>query len=111
MLPYLELPPLRLGPVALYPFSVLLVLSIAVGYVLFARRCVRSGSHRGIARRLFVWTMVWGLAGAHSLKILLEEPAALRQDPLLFFRVWEGIYSFGGIVVLYLDDNVPLWPR
>ncbi|MBI3696684.1 MAG: prolipoprotein diacylglyceryl transferase [Acidobacteria bacterium] len=98
MLPYLELPDVRLGSWALDSWGLLAVLGIGCGYLAYVRRCRRSGLDPALTSRLYIWTVVWGYAGAHLAPLLIRTPSALAEHPSLLIEWWRGVYSFGGLL-------------
>ena len=98
LFPYIEHPILRLGPVAIPAFEVCVFAAVVTGYAVVVRRAVRLGWNRDLAFSLVLWTILLGFVGSHVFDVLLYQPAALRQDPLLLFKIWGTMSSFGGLL-------------
>lgn len=93
-IPYFTLP--DLGPFK--PFGILVAIGVLLGIKLAHLRAERLGLDSEHARKLVVWCVVSGLIGAHVFEVLAYRPEALREDPLLLFKIWDGISSFGGFL-------------
>ena len=98
MIPYFEQPSVRLGPVTLHPFGIIVAASVVFGLELGRRRFARVGLERAFGERLVWWVVIGGFLGAHLFSVLFYFPAELAANPLLLFKVWEDISSFGGII-------------
>ena len=40
----------------------------------------------------------FGFIGAHVFDVLAYQPGRLSEDPLLIFKLWQGISSYGGFI-------------
>jgi phosphatidylglycerol:prolipoprotein diacylglycerol transferase len=98
MLPYLEQPVWQVGPLSIHAFGVAVAVAMWFGLVAVERRIERLGLDPLLGRRLGVWMILGGIAGAHLFSVLLYFPHKLRDDPWLLLRVWEDISSFGGLL-------------
>ena len=96
MLPYLRPSEVKIGPLTFHAFGALVMIAVLAGAAIVAHRAERLGFPRKVASRLYIWMMVSGFAGAHVAKTI--EEGTLWADPLALLRVWNGLYSFGGIV-------------
>lgn len=97
MFPYLEAPALRLGPITLHAFGMLVAAAILLGHWMLVRQTEKKGLDGEIASRLVVWMVAGGLVGAHLVAVTLSDPRDVFQDPLILIRLWEGLSSVGGI--------------
>jgi len=97
MIPFFEQPVLRLGPVSIYAFGVLLASAMLIGLHLAQRRARRQGLDPDITSDMFVWALPFGLAGAHLYAVFAYFPSRLAEDPWLLLRFWEELSSFGGM--------------
>jgi phosphatidylglycerol---prolipoprotein diacylglyceryl transferase len=97
VIPYFQLPSLRLGPFTLQVFG----LFAAAGVYLAARLSARAASRGGLDTRPLLDFAVWGVGagvvGGHLVHLFLYHPEEL-QDPARIFKVWEGLSSFGGLL-------------
>lgn len=105
MIPYVEQPVLRLGPVTLAAFGLIVATSVWAGLVLGRRRFERLGLDRDLGEGLAWWVVAGGFVSAHLFSVLFYFPHELAANPLLLFKLWEDISSFGGI----LGGALALW--
>ena len=108
LIPYLQQPGISLGPIRLQAFGAILMTAVLVGEALYRRRLrhVRLDVDTGMALAWYI--LVAGFVGAHLFSLILYFPSKLERNPLLLFKVWEDVSSFGGMIggaigaVLYL---------
>ncbi len=90
---------LKIGPLTLHTYGLLVAVGFLVGYYLARRRFEHKGLPLVFFDQLIFVIMVSGILGARLFFILLETPASLLSDPLSFFRIWEGgLVYFGGFI-------------
>lgn len=96
MIPWFELPVVRLGPVTLQFFG----LFAAAGVYLAVRVAARSAARRGLEPRLVLDFALWGVLSGiffgHAVHLLAYHPEELRE-PGRILRFWEGLSSLGGL--------------
>lgn len=100
MIPYFQIPPLRLGPLELHAFGALSALGIYVGALLAARaaRKFAPGNDRMVVEAA-PWLVVGGVVGGHLLHVLGYHPEILREEGWTsLLRLWEGQSSMGGLM-------------
>ena len=73
MIPYVHIEPLRIGPLAIQPFGLLVALGVLVGVALAARRARRLGMDVAALQSFITWTLVAG----HVLDTIFYHP----RDP------------------------------
>jgi phosphatidylglycerol---prolipoprotein diacylglyceryl transferase len=97
VIPYFELPSLRLGPFTLQAFG----LFAAAGVYLAARLAARAAERSGLDSKPLLDFAVWGVGSGvvvgHLVHVLLYHPEELRE-PVRILMVWEGLSSFGGLL-------------
>ncbi|MBO6576836.1 MAG: prolipoprotein diacylglyceryl transferase [Rhodothermales bacterium] len=98
MIPFINIPPLSLGPLAIQPFGVLVAAAVALAVWMARRLSGQMGLDRAVLDRLMTWVLVGGLVGAHLVAVLLYFPQSIRRDPLILLRFWEHLSSFGGMI-------------
>lgn len=98
MFPYFEAPAIRLGPVTLHAFGMLVAAAILLGRWMLVRRAEKRGLEGETASRLVLWMVACGLMGAHLVAVTLTDPRDVLRDPLVLIRLWEGLSSVGGMV-------------
>ena len=114
MIPWFELPPLRVGPLTVQVFGVLAALGVALG----ARASAWAARRRGLDPRpvldYALWGVLAGVAGGHLAHLFLYHPEELR-DPWRLLRFWDGLSSMGGLaagvlaaILFFRKRGVPL---
>lgn len=98
MIPFFEIPALRLGPLELQPFGLLVAIGIWVGARLAVRRARQEKLDVGVLSRFFTWGVVGGVLGGHLVHLFAYHPEELIADPWKIVRVWDGLSSFGGLM-------------
>ncbi len=98
MFPYFEQPTLPLGPVTLHAFGALAGAAILAGSALTVTRCRKTGLDPERGGDLSIYAIVAGFVAAHLYATLAYYPRDVLANPLLLFKVWENISSFGGFV-------------
>lgn len=98
MIPYFEQPSLSVGPITIHAFGAVVAAAVYAGLVIGARRFSRLGLDRALGERLAWWAVVGGILGAHLFSVLLYFPHKVVENPLILFKLWEDISSFGGIL-------------
>lgn len=100
MIPYFQIPPLRLGALEIHAFGVLTALGIYLGARLAGRaaRKYQPGDDRQVVEAA-PWMVLGGVIGGHLLHVLGYHPEILREQGWgALFRVWEGLSSMGGVL-------------
>jgi phosphatidylglycerol:prolipoprotein diacylglycerol transferase len=120
LIPYFEPFSIKLGPVAIHGFGILVAIGFLLGgNVAQARAVTFSGDPKAAERinRLVGWLVVGTFVGGHLGDVLFYRPHELVKDPMLLLRVWEGLSSFGGFSVcvplciwFFYREGVKPWP-
>ena len=71
MIPYLEQPSLRIGPVTVHAFGVIVAAAVLTGIELGRRRFRRLGLDPGMGEGVAWYAVVAGFVGAHLFSVLL----------------------------------------
>jgi phosphatidylglycerol:prolipoprotein diacylglycerol transferase len=98
MIPYFAQPELRLAPITIHAFGVLVACALLVGTAIVRRRAAVQGLSEQAVGRFLSWVLVGGFVGAHLIDRLVYFPAETLRDPLSLVRFWESLSSFGGFV-------------
>ncbi len=86
------------GRLAIRGFSLMVVISILIGYRVLQRRArFRKLDYEDVSDFVF-FTVVSGFVGSHVFDVVFYYPEKLAQDPWILFKVWDGISSYGGII-------------
>ena len=97
-LPYLELGPWPIGPIAIHMFGVCVAVGVMLAEALAKRRAVSIGIDGAIMSRALGYLLIVGFIGGHVFNVLFYEPRLLLSDPLSLLRIWESQASYGGIL-------------
>jgi phosphatidylglycerol:prolipoprotein diacylglycerol transferase len=98
VLPYINLPDLRLGPLPIHFFGILVATGVLIGIWLARKRAKPMGVDPELLESFINWMLLGGFAGAHILDEIFYHPDELVARPWSIFLFWEGISSFGGFV-------------
>lgn len=98
MIPFLDIPPIALGPITIQPFGLSVAAAAMIGLAIAQKRYARYGLDPMLGERLSWWAVIGGFLGAHLFAVLFYFPGQLARDPLLLIRLWDHISSFGGML-------------
>jgi phosphatidylglycerol---prolipoprotein diacylglyceryl transferase len=79
-------------------FGVIVAAGVLIGAALLRRYAEWHGVSDEHIRGLTGWITVTGFLGAHWFNAIFYEWDKLSKDPVLFFKLWDGISSYGGFV-------------
>lgn len=98
MIPYFEQPSISLGPITVAAFGVIVSGAVLTGLEIGRRRFRRLGLDPLHGEGMAWYAIIGGFLGAHLFSVLLYFPEKVVANPLLLFKVWEDISSFGSIL-------------
>ncbi len=98
MIPYLELPVIRLFDQPIYPFTWLTGLGMILCYFLAQRRVKKMGLYAPFSAAGLVWITIGAFIGAHVFEVLAYYPERFLANPMSLLAIWEGMSSFGGFI-------------
>ncbi|MES2640291.1 MAG: prolipoprotein diacylglyceryl transferase [Myxococcota bacterium] len=108
------------GPVAIHGFGILVAIGFLIGGNVAQKKSAEfTGDPKASDRinRLVGWLIFGTFVGGHLGDVLLYHPQDLLTDPMLIFRVWEGLSSFGGFAMcvplciwFFYREKVNPWP-
>jgi phosphatidylglycerol:prolipoprotein diacylglycerol transferase len=98
MIPYIHVPDLKLGPLTLHPFGLLVATGVIIGTWLATWRARQRGVDIDKLNSFITWMLVAGFLGGHMLDQIFYHPAEVVKRPWSIFLLWEGLSSFGGFV-------------
>lgn len=98
MIPYIHVPDLKLGPLTLHPFGLLVATGVIIGTWLATRRARQRGLDLEKLNSFITWMLVAGFLGGHMLDQIFYHPQEVVKRPWSIFLLWEGLSSFGGFV-------------
>src|ERR1043165_446960 len=84
------------GPIE--SFGVIVAAGVLIGASLLRRYAEWHGVPDEHIRGLTGWITVTGFIGAHVFDVLAYQWTELEADPLLIFKIWAGISSYGGFI-------------
>jgi phosphatidylglycerol---prolipoprotein diacylglyceryl transferase len=96
MIPFIHVPDLKVGPLTLHPFGLLVATGVIIGTWLATRRARQRGLDLDKLNSFITWMLVAGFMGGHMLDEIFYHPAELLKRPYSIFFLWEGLSSFGG---------------
>jgi phosphatidylglycerol---prolipoprotein diacylglyceryl transferase len=97
VIPWFELPSLRLGPASIQSFGVLSALGILLATLLTSRAARELGKDPQVPVDFTVAGVLAGVVGGHLVHLFAYHPEELRE-PWRIFMLWEGLSSMGGLL-------------
>lgn len=107
MIPFIYVPDLKIGPLTLHPFGLLVATGVILGTWLATRRARQRGLDVDKLNSFITWMLVAGFMGGHMLDEIFYHPAELVKRPWSIFFLWEGLSSFGGFAGALI--GIVLW--
>lgn len=86
----------------IHGFGVMVAIGLWLGGNMAARKARRDGLDPKIISEIVGWIVVGIFVGGHLGHLLFYEPKAFLRDPLVIFKVWDGLSSFGGFIACTL---------
>ena len=96
MIPYLDFPVPKLGPLEIHAFGVLVALGILFGSNRVRHRGRQIGLPDDLTSSVSTWIVLGGLIGGHILDVVFYQPQAMRERPWILLNPTAGLSSFGG---------------
>jgi phosphatidylglycerol:prolipoprotein diacylglycerol transferase len=98
-IPYFHLGAIDIGGRdVIQSFGVIVAVGVLIGAWLLRRYAEWHGRSDDDIRGLTGWITVTGFIGAHLFDVIAYQWDDLAKDPLLVFKVWKGISSYGGFL-------------
>jgi phosphatidylglycerol:prolipoprotein diacylglycerol transferase len=107
-LPYFHLGYIDLG-LHIQAFGIIVATGVLIGAALLRRYAEWHGVSDEHIRGITGWVTVAGFIGAHVFDVLAYQWHELMTDPLLFFKVWDGISSYGGFIGGAVGFAIYIW--
>lgn len=98
MIPYVEQPSFNLGPLTIHAFGVIVALGLLAGLEIAKRRFRQLGLDARLGESMAWYAIIGGFIGAHLFSVLFYFPEKVARNPLVLFKIWEDISSFGSIL-------------
>ena len=96
MIPYVHVPDLRIGPLPIHPFGILVMMGVLIGTALTTRRARKLGYDIPLLNSFITWMLLLGFIGGHVIDMLLYDWRGFIEAPYRIFLIWESLGSFGG---------------
>lgn len=99
MIPYIQIPPIRVGEsLVLQPFGLLVAVGCVAGALVARREArLRGLDVRGIDGCLF-WALVPGFFLSRLVELVFYHPETLVERPWALLNFWGSMSSFGGFI-------------
>lgn len=107
MIPYIHVPDLKIGPLTLHPFGLLVATGVILGTWLATRRARQRGLSLEKLNSFITWMLICGFLGGHMLDQIFYHPHELVKRPWSLFLLYEGLSSFGGFTGALI--GIVLW--
>src|SRR5260221_13138571 len=95
MIPFIQVPDLKVGFLTLHPFGILVATGVLVGTALTTKRAKRLGFDLVKLNSFVTWMLVAGFIGGHLLDELFCHWADVKARPYSLFFLWGGLSSVG----------------
>lgn len=83
---------------AIHGFGILVALGFMAGARMAMTKAARDGLDPEVINKVVGWLVAGVFIGGHMGHLLFYYPEQIREDPMVIFRVWEGLSSFGGFI-------------
>jgi phosphatidylglycerol:prolipoprotein diacylglycerol transferase len=107
MIPYIHVPDLKIGPLTLHPFGLLVATGVILGTYLATRRARQRGLDLEKLNSFITWMLVGGFLGGHMLDQIFYHWPEFVKRPWSIFLLYEGLSSFGGFIGAFI--GITLW--
>jgi phosphatidylglycerol:prolipoprotein diacylglycerol transferase len=98
VIPFIQQPGIFVGPIHLQAFGAILMIAVLVGEALYRRRLREQHLDQSVGMGMAWYIMVAGFVGAHLFSVIFYFPEKVARNPLLLFKIWEDVSSFGGML-------------
>jgi phosphatidylglycerol:prolipoprotein diacylglycerol transferase len=97
-MPFIELPTIHLGPVPIQFFGILFAIGVLVGTSVTVRYATHYKLNEDNMRYVGMRVIIFGFIMCHLLDVFFYTPGKVLEEPLIIFKLIEGIASYGGIL-------------
>lgn len=98
MIPYIYVPDLKLGPVTLHPFGLLVATGVIIGTWLATKRARERSLDLDKLNSFITWMLVSGFVLSHMLDQVFYHWPEVVKRPWSVLEIWTGLSSFGGFI-------------
>jgi phosphatidylglycerol:prolipoprotein diacylglycerol transferase len=86
------------GPIKIHSFGLFVAIGLLITFTLASRRGEQKLGVNGEEVQNFgIYLVVIGWCFAHVFNVIFYEPHKIAEDPLILFKVWGSISSYGGL--------------
>ena len=100
---------ISLGPLEIHPFGILVATGVLLGAHVMGRWADKNGLEQRHVQGLVWYCVGIGFVCAHVFDVLAYQPQNLADDPLLLFKLWQGISSYGGFLGGVIGYLIYIW--
>lgn len=87
------------GGIPVYTYGMLVALAFVVGIVWVTYESKRLGQDVGKATDLLFYLILAGIIGSRIVYVIVSERERFFENPLIFFKIWEGgLVFYGGLL-------------
>ncbi|MFH1874433.1 MAG: prolipoprotein diacylglyceryl transferase [Pseudomonadota bacterium] len=87
------------GGVTIYTYGFMVALAFLVALFWVSRESKLKGLNPARAMDLCFYVIVSGIVGSRLLHVLISERSRFLENPLIFFKIWEGgLVFYGGLI-------------
>ncbi|MBN2723593.1 MAG: prolipoprotein diacylglyceryl transferase [Deltaproteobacteria bacterium] len=115
--PYLKAGPWKFGPFVIHMFGLLVGIAILVGVFMTNRRGFQKNLNPLYTSEMVIAGIIGLFVVSHIFAIVFYYPERILKEPLVLFKLWDGMASFGGLIGLFLGiflylryRKQPFWP-
>lgn len=99
VLPYWQLGPWDIGPLTIHSFGLAIVIGLVLGLWLCGNRMHKiKGIEPERVHNFAIFLIIFGWIFSHIFEVVMYQPHAIRENPLILFQVWGSISSVGGVL-------------
>ncbi|MFT3691776.1 MAG: prolipoprotein diacylglyceryl transferase [Kofleriaceae bacterium] len=106
--PFIHMGSLDIG-LPIQSFGVIVAIGVLIGAGLLRRYAEWHGLSDEHIRGLTGWVTVAGFLGAHLFDVLAYQWKELNENPILLFKLWAGISSYGGFIGGAIGFAIYVW--
>jgi phosphatidylglycerol:prolipoprotein diacylglycerol transferase len=98
MIPYIQVPPVHIGPLLMEPFGILVALGCVAGWLVARREASLRGLDPAAIDGCLFWALVPGFFASRLFELAFYHPAQLIAQPWSVLFFWQSMSSFGGFI-------------
>ncbi|HEO72475.1 MAG TPA: prolipoprotein diacylglyceryl transferase [Candidatus Hydrogenedentes bacterium] len=87
---------LKVGPVTFHSYGLMIAVGFLAAFTMVKRDARKQGIDPQFANEMWLWALLWGIAGTRILHIIMFPDAYSWKDPLGWIAIWRGGLVFQG---------------